>query len=63
MSDDFKETVNTVVVLQANQQVTLTADQELVAAGTVQVASNAEVSGDVAVKPSNYTSLTTHTIT
>ena len=42
--DQLNDNVNPVIVVQGNTQVTLTADNELVAAGTVQVAPNSEFS-------------------
>lgn len=58
----LREVNNPVVVVEGGIDVTLTADEELVAVGTVQVATNAEVSSSVAVRPAQSAAQTTHSI-
>lgn len=58
----LREINNPVMVIEAGIDVTLTADEELVTAGTVQVATNAEVSNQVSVRPAQSAAQTTHVI-
>lgn len=60
--DCLKDNNNPVVVVESGVDVTLKPDEELVAVGTVQVATNAEVSSSVAIRPAQSAAQTTHNI-
>lgn len=58
----FTEKNNPVIVVEDGIDITLSADEQLVAAGTIQVYPNSEVSRDVTVRPAASALQTTTTL-